>query len=238
MIEIPGLVELARDGDVDAYGQVVRHLQNAAIGYAYSRLGDFHLAEDASQEAFLDAHVNLDQLRDPAAFPGWIRRILATRWARLRQPARSADRRPRVGAWRWPIRHRTQRNGHWRWSRQTGLPAPWIRCPANTVTWSRSYYGGMAQRDIAAFLDIPVHTVKNRLFAARKQLKEMIVMVKNDSEEQRHARGHRLAGRVIGDVWQRHALSTVVGTLHAALTTVTTPGRLGAWPVSWATPSR
>ena len=42
-------------------------------------------------------------------------------------------------------------------------------------------------------------------------------MVKNDSEGQRHARGHRLAGRVIGDVWQRHALSTVVGTLHAAL---------------------
>ena len=46
------------------------------------------------------------------------------------------------------------------------------------------YYGGMALRGIAVFLDIPVHTVKNRLFAARKQLKEMIVMVKNDSEDQ------------------------------------------------------
>ena len=85
MIEIPRLIELARDVDVDAYGQVVRHLQHAAIGYPYSRLGDFHLAEDVSQEVFLDAHANLDQLRDPAAFPGWIRRILATRCARLRR---------------------------------------------------------------------------------------------------------------------------------------------------------
>ena len=225
MIEIPRFIELARDGDVHAYGQVVRHLQNAAIGYAYSRLGDFHLAEDVSQEAFLDAHANLDQLRDPAAFPGWIRRILATRCARLRH-------RSEV----------TTVDLDWGLEVADPAPSPEERALAveSTDRTARAleslssqhrdvvalfYYGGMAQRDIAAFLDIPVHTVKNRLFTARKQLKEMIDMVENDSEEQRHARGHRLAGRVIGDVWQRHALSTVVGTLHAALATVT-----DAWP--------
>ena len=47
-----------------------------AVGYAYSIVRDFQSAEDAAQEAFLEAYRNLDQLREPAAFPGWFRRIV------------------------------------------------------------------------------------------------------------------------------------------------------------------
>jgi hypothetical protein len=40
------------------------------------------------------------------------------------------------------------------------------------------YIGGYSQREVAAFLDLPVSTVKNRLYAARKRLKErMMAMV-------------------------------------------------------------
>jgi hypothetical protein len=40
------------------------------------------------------------------------------------------------------------------------------------------YIGGYSQREVAAFLDVPVSTVKNRLYAARKRLKErMMAMV-------------------------------------------------------------
>ena len=46
-----------------------------AYGYAYSILGDFHLAQDAAQGAFLEAHRRLPDLRDAAAFPGWPRRV-------------------------------------------------------------------------------------------------------------------------------------------------------------------
>src|SRR2546421_3950958 len=54
-----------------------------AYACAYAVLGDFHLAEDAAQEAFISAWQKLDQLRQPEAFPGWFRRIVLTECNRL-----------------------------------------------------------------------------------------------------------------------------------------------------------
>ena len=47
-----------------------------ACGYAWSLLGDFHLAEDAAQEAFVVAFERLGQIEQPDAFAGWFRRIV------------------------------------------------------------------------------------------------------------------------------------------------------------------
>ena len=47
-----------------------------AVGYSYSILGDFHLAEDAAQEAFLEAYPNLHKVYGPEAFPSWFKRIV------------------------------------------------------------------------------------------------------------------------------------------------------------------
>jgi DNA-directed RNA polymerase specialized sigma24 family protein len=45
----------AKAGDPEAYGAIVRRVQDMAVAYAYAILGDFHLAQDAAQEAFLEA---------------------------------------------------------------------------------------------------------------------------------------------------------------------------------------
>ena len=45
---------------------------SCALGF----MGDEMLAEDAVQEAFLVAWTQIGKLRDPAAFPGWLRRIV------------------------------------------------------------------------------------------------------------------------------------------------------------------
>ena len=65
-----------RDERVDAYGRLVERFRDMACGYAYSILGDFHLAEDMAQEAFIVAFGKLGQLGQPEAFPGWFRRII------------------------------------------------------------------------------------------------------------------------------------------------------------------
>src|ERR1700694_6040396 len=66
-----------------AFDEIVRQYQDLAYGYAYGVLGEFELAEDAAQEAFLAAWRSLDQLREPAAFPGWLKRIVLTQCSRL-----------------------------------------------------------------------------------------------------------------------------------------------------------
>ena len=53
------------------------------MGYAYSILGDFHLAEDAVQEAFIEAYPILSRVYGPIAFPGWFRRIIFKHCNRL-----------------------------------------------------------------------------------------------------------------------------------------------------------
>ena len=66
-----------------AFSEIVNRFQDLAFGCAYAMLGDFHLAEDAAQEAFIAAWRNLEQLRQPAAFPGWFKRIVMTQCHRL-----------------------------------------------------------------------------------------------------------------------------------------------------------
>ena len=67
MAELSWIVERSREGDLEAFAELVRRFQDMAHGYAYSVLGDFQLAEDVAQESFIDAYHNLDSLRVPAA---------------------------------------------------------------------------------------------------------------------------------------------------------------------------
>ena len=76
MTSLESLIRRTRDGDDDAYESIVRRFQDMAVGYGYAILRDFQLAEDAAQEAFFEAYRNLDKLREPAAFPGWFRKIV------------------------------------------------------------------------------------------------------------------------------------------------------------------
>jgi DNA-directed RNA polymerase specialized sigma24 family protein len=77
-----------RDDRIAAYGRLVECFRDMACGYAYSLLGDFHLAEDAAQDAFVAAYRTLDQLRQPEAFPGWLRRIVWSACGRIACPRR------------------------------------------------------------------------------------------------------------------------------------------------------
>src|SRR5215213_3348725 len=73
----------ARAEKSHAFGEIVRRFQDLAFACAFATLGDFHLAEDAAQEAFLTAWRSLDQLRQPEAFPGWLKRVVLTQCGRL-----------------------------------------------------------------------------------------------------------------------------------------------------------
>ena len=54
MDDLTTLIRQLREGDRRAYGRVVERFQEMALGYATSQLR-MHLAEDAAQEAFLQA---------------------------------------------------------------------------------------------------------------------------------------------------------------------------------------
>ena len=182
--ELPSLVRAAASAAsppaerLEAFGEIVRRFQDMVYGCAYARLGDFHLAEDAAQEAFLAAYRELPNLREPRAFAGWLRRIVLSRCGRLTRRRRvpttglaaaagvaCGQPRPVETLERQEMRDKVL-------GAIRGLPAP------QRMATTLFYINGYSQKDIAEFLDVPVVTVKKRLAGARSRLKQrMISMV-------------------------------------------------------------
>ena len=90
---ISSLVVRAQTGDRATYDGIVHCFQDMAVGYARSLLGDFQLAEDGAQEAFVGAWIEWPKQRDPAAFSGWFRRMVFMRCSRLQRRRHQAVER-------------------------------------------------------------------------------------------------------------------------------------------------
>jgi len=84
------LVERAKKGDVNAYEALVQHYQELAFRVAYQVTGNAADAEDAAQEAFVNAYYALGRFRSGAPFKPWLCRIVVNE-ARNRRT--SAQRR-------------------------------------------------------------------------------------------------------------------------------------------------
>jgi len=89
-LEDAELVDLARDGDVPAYEELVSRYQGIAHRVAWLVARQAGEAEDAVQEAFVKAYDALPGFRAGAAFRPWILRIVANE---AKNRARSAKRR-------------------------------------------------------------------------------------------------------------------------------------------------
>jgi RNA polymerase sigma-70 factor, ECF subfamily len=69
------LVERARDGDREAFVDLIRPRGNGLFAIAQRVLRDVDRAEDAVQDALVIAWRDLKGLRDPDRFDAWLRRL-------------------------------------------------------------------------------------------------------------------------------------------------------------------
>ncbi|WP_313731578.1 RNA polymerase sigma factor [Cohnella nanjingensis] len=70
------LVDRARSGDREAFGELVRRHRAEALGLAGALTRDAHLAEDVVQEALIRAFLHLGTLMDTGRFMPWFHRIV------------------------------------------------------------------------------------------------------------------------------------------------------------------
>ena len=66
------LVDMTLLGDEEAYEALVLRHQRAVMGTAYKVTGNHYSAQDASQDAFVSAWMNLSELRDGSKFGSWV----------------------------------------------------------------------------------------------------------------------------------------------------------------------
>jgi RNA polymerase sigma factor (sigma-70 family) len=185
------IVVRAREGDADAFAVLVRRFQDMAVGFGYSMLHDFHLAEDAAQEAFFDAYRSLPRLREPAAFAGWFRRIVFKHCDRI-------TRRPAVAT--VPLDVATEPIPA---ASDDARKADVVEAMRHLPEHERStmtlfYIGGYSMEEVATFLEVPVSTIKGRLHSARERLRAMLLdSVADDLRARRPSRNETFATAVV-----------------------------------------
>ena len=92
------LIQRVLDGDDSAFSDLVRKYQKPVHALAWRKIGDFHIAEEITQDAFLKVYQRLHTLKDPNQFSGWLY-VIATRrcyaWLRKKrirtQPLEAAE---------------------------------------------------------------------------------------------------------------------------------------------------
>src|SRR5689334_3627420 len=167
-----------------------------AFGCAFAVLGDVYLAQDTAQEAFVIAWQKLAQLREPAAFPGWFKRIVLTQCNRLTRCKRlqivplddemnaAVDPGPHAGAERHDLLAKV-------------LHAINALPENERLVTTLFYIDGYTQADIGDFLEVPVSTVNKRLYSARQRLKNRVVeLFKSDLQQQRPSRDASFSNEV------------------------------------------
>jgi RNA polymerase sigma factor (sigma-70 family) len=192
----------AQKGDLSAFDNMVKHFRYMAVGYAYSILGDFQLAEDAAQEAFIQAYKDIRKLSVPKAFPTWFRRIIlkcCDRNKRKKQLSTVSIETTNVIAdpSHSPIEMISKKET------QDVVLNSINSLPLNERTTTALFYiNGYSMAEVGKFLDVPVSTVKSRLHSARTKLKGRMIRMVKDSL-QTHAPGDNFNQRV------RHILEKV-----------------------------
>jgi len=166
------LIARAKQGDRQAFGELVRRHREGVINVVYRMCGDANLAEDAAQEAFIRAWQHLPSYRPRSPFRNWVYRI-ATNAARdtLRRERETVDidelslATPDAGP-------ETMVEGEERGERvrMAVLALP----PASRSVLTLREYEGLSYREIADTLGIPIGTVMSRLNYARNRLRESL----------------------------------------------------------------
>ncbi len=167
------LLRATQRGETSAFAELVRCYQRAAIITAHAVLQDFHLAQDAAQEAFLIAHQRLGQLRDAANFGPWLLRIARRRALRLSR-SRNAERTVAGGVdcaaaeaadWMEPYKE---------------VVGQIARLPEHErIVVVMRYVEGRSVKEIADSTGRPVGTVTKQLSRAIERLRDWLVEVES-----------------------------------------------------------
>lgn len=165
------VVRLCLDGRTECFETLVDRYQKLVYSLAWSYLKDPQLAEDASQEAFAKAYRHLASYNPKYRFSTWIARITANTCTDLLRKRR--DVCPIEEAFEvtdpeaTPEQQVIGRETRDRLETLINQLNPKYKEPLMLY-----HLSGMTYEEIAEYLKVPMSIVKNRIFRARKMLRQ------------------------------------------------------------------
>ena len=173
------LIQKTLSGDDTAFGILLQRYQKGVHALVWRKIGDFHIAEDITQDTFLQAYKKLSTLKNHNQFAGWLYVIadrLCIDWSRKRRLiTESLEDTPVEEIERSSYIHHvseereTERTEH----RRELVKRLLAKLPESERTVVTLYYlGEMTTKEIGKFLGVSVGTIKSRLRRGRKRLQE------------------------------------------------------------------
>jgi RNA polymerase sigma-70 factor (ECF subfamily) len=168
------VVRLARNGDRQAYSELVVRRQAWIRNLMRRSSGNVALADDLSQQVFLQAWKALPQLQDPARFGPWLKRLAINVWL---QHARRND----------PVGEAGELRNEAAGSDDAARIAMDLDTALATLAYDArlcivlAYHEGMTHDEIAALTEIPVGTVKSHVRRGTLRLREQLAAYTGES---------------------------------------------------------
>jgi len=179
------LIQRVLDGDDTAFSVLVRKYQKPVHALAWRKIGDFHIAEDITQETFLKAYQRLSTLKEPQSFASWLYVITANHcntwlrkkrlWTQSLEETNSAQLEKATYSG-YVIEENERMMVETQREVVKKLLAKLKESDRTVITLY--YFGGMTYEEISKFLGVSVGAVKNRVYRAQERLKKEEPMIR------------------------------------------------------------
>ena len=173
------LIRRILSGNDEAFSVLVQKHQKSIHALAWRKVGDFHIAEEITQDTFLSVYKNLAQLKNPNQFSGWIY-VIANRFClkwlqKNKSVMQSLEDTPMEEIENSSYTHHVsdQRQTELTEDRRELVKRLLAKLPESERTVVTLHYlGEMTAKEIGKFLGVSVNTIKSRLRRGRKRLQE------------------------------------------------------------------
>ena len=173
------LIQRILSGDDVAFSILVDKYQKSVHALVWRKIGDFHYAEEITQDTFLQVYKKLPTLRDPYQFAGWLY-VMANRrcldWLRKQKSTMQSledtrvDEVEKLSYTHYLSEHREAEAEE---RRREVVKKLLEKLPESERTVMTLFYlGEMTMKEISKFLGVSVKTISSRLSRARKRLRE------------------------------------------------------------------
>ena len=181
------LIQQTLEGNQQAFAALVEKYQKQIHALAWQKIGDFHIAQEITQDAFLTAYQKLATLTHHSQFSGWIYAITSNKcknWHRKKRLAvQSLERTDPIELEEvYYSEYMTQqREEAANKKRRVIVQKLLSKLQESDRTIVNLYYiAEMTCEDIGKFLGISPNTVRSRLYRARNHLKKEEAMIKEN----------------------------------------------------------
>ena len=179
------LIQRVLDGDDTAFSALVRKYQKPVHALAWRKIGDFHIAEEITQDTFLKAYQSLSTLKEPQRFASWLYVIAANyckMWLRKKRLwtqslERTSSAQVEKATYSGYVIEENERTVAESQREVVKKLLGKLQESERTVI-TLYYLGEMNYEEISEFLGVSVAAIKNRLYRARRRLKKEEPMIR------------------------------------------------------------